>query len=770
MAKRPRSESAEDVNLDQRLRPVKVQRVKARPDEVPLDDDNLMDNWLISSNKLREQRYGDSAGRASWAARRALDPQEQCKVPGRWRYDLQRKERIWVKHQRQTRWNFIARTGDLTLDGGLDARFPINDGDQEISFKYREYWIGTNKRTFLDSVYGYGSPAPLFMKSETNTDNSTFAFIDEPDTIPEETIWRIFRCLVSELVPEVCRTPAAYSPAADSNKDQKWPGAPAYIIDGPNTIWQVGKCMLHILTRGRFWDEDNNVLNPIDNGVKFGVYKKTVLQQKYSKNLMKYVLGCLHWEEPHRMKRSELLDHFEDVFAVYNGTFVQEIIDSDDDLAYEGINPLIPRGLTRAEGRVYEKLLRIVEDRFQKGMKDHETQYTPRVFTITDLAKDYDDLMAMMVLKELHRLGAVVIEGFVANLEPPEQRARFGRGALDTLGLQDIPCGVGTIGDKRRRVVHYEHEFGNTEGWMVQEDRELPPGLVLPDGQDLLARTFEKAIKHHHKLTLLTISSLMDAAQFVETPYHRDLCKKGLSNVVLQGGYRVINGILTADPSAANNGFDMDSAHVFHKFMQDNNIPSTAWTKVAAQQVSIYNELFKFLDKTKHPLGHYLREVQLRQDISFYDRACSNNPYAPHMTQEWFVLNKSTWFLAGHECDEPYPLGEKMVPYFTKVVAYDALAAIGAAGKDVLDAFQVIKPHTTRPDSEDPLHHLVGVPGIRASEGQPALPEEHNFDADSLGLLVTALMKGSILATPEQFWEKKKSPYYYIKGDMPANE
>jgi hypothetical protein len=31
-------------------------------------------------------------------------------------------------------------------------------------------------------------------------------------------------------------------------------------------------------------------------------------------------------------------------------------------------------------------------------------------------------------------------------------------------------------------------------------------------------------------------------------------------------------------------------------------------------------------------------------------------------------------------------------------------------------------------------------------------------------------MKGSILATPEQFWEKKKSPYYYIKGDMPANE
>ena len=37
---------------------------------------------------------------------------------------------------------------------------------------------------------------------------------------------------------------------------------------------------------------------------------------------------------------------------------------------------------------------------------------------ITVLAKDYDDLMVIMVLKELHRLG-VRMEGFVANLGPP---------------------------------------------------------------------------------------------------------------------------------------------------------------------------------------------------------------------------------------------------------------------------------------------------------------------------------------------------------------
>jgi hypothetical protein len=159
--------------------------------------------------------------------------------------------------------------------------------------------------------------------------------------------------------------------------------------------------------------------------------------------------------------------------------------------------------------------------------------------------------------------------------------------------------------------------------------------------------------------------------------------------------------------------------------------------------VVIYNTLFEFLDNTEHPLGSYIRKVQVNQDLNFYDRACSNQPFAPHMTQDWYVHTKSTWFAAGHEPDEVYPLGEEMVPYFTKVIAYDALAAVGAAGEDVLDAFKIIKPLTTRPDAADPIHRLIGVPRV------DKLPADHNIDGDEMGLVITALMKGSILAVKQ---------------------
>ena len=62
---------------------------------------------------------------------------------------------------------------------------------------------------------------------------------------------KLLHCLVC------CKEPADY------RKDRKWTGAPEDIVASPNTIWQVGKCMLHIITKGRFWDENNNALNPM---------------------------------------------------------------------------------------------------------------------------------------------------------------------------------------------------------------------------------------------------------------------------------------------------------------------------------------------------------------------------------------------------------------------------------------------------------------------------------------------------------------------------
>lgn len=732
MSKRARSEASEgssrgSLNIDEAFQR-KKQKTSAT---IVSDEQNKMDDWYYSSNLSRAQRYGKNIGKykgetdegfakrqedeiAKWRKRRELDTRENFPTCGMWQYNDDTLEKRWIKRQNS---DLVNRTGHLTLqDEPVGGTFPAHEGDKEISKIYREFWIGGNKQAFLETVYEYACKPCV--GNDANTEPSKYE--DEDGNIPEKKLWEIFRCLVSELVPQ----------------KQAWEGIPDYIVANPHTIWQVGKCMFNILTKGRFWDEDSNTLNPVDNDDKFGKFKVKVLQKKYSRNLIKYIVGCLSAADEARFVQRTLLDHFETVLSVYDGTYVSEPEDDTADMPYEprSKNPLIPNGLTNAEGGVYEKLIRIVAKRQKAGRRGHKT---PHIITITDLAKDYDDLTAMLCLKELNRLGVVTLEGFVANLMPADRRALFGRGALDSLGLPKVPMGIGTKGSQKPHEV-LDYEFAGINDFMPPDERLKE----LPDGQDLLKTVFEKAIKENRKLTFLGISSLMDIAEFANTKEGAELLKKGLSNVVLQGGYRMVDGKLIADPEAANNGFDIDGAQIFHTFMQENKIPSAVWTKVATFATAIPTTVFEFMEDTQHPLGPYLRKVQIGQDSSFYLKACSDKPFAPHMTQPWYLKNRSAWLSSGHEPDEPYPTVEELVPFFINIIAYDALAAIGAAGEDVVEEFKFVKPLTSRPDADDPLHKVIGVAPVK----EPPLPTDCNFNSPPMNLVITALLKGALLS------------------------
>jgi hypothetical protein len=61
--------------------------------------------------------------------------------------------------------------------------------------------------------------------------------------------------------------------------------------------------------------------------------------------------------------------------------------------------PKIPSGLSIDEKIVYQRLIEL------RRIRGCENQGPLEVVVITDLAKDYDDLSAMVVLKELHRIG-----------------------------------------------------------------------------------------------------------------------------------------------------------------------------------------------------------------------------------------------------------------------------------------------------------------------------------------------------------------------------
>ena len=379
----------------------------------------------------------------------------------------------------------------------------------------------------------------------------------------------------------------------------------------------------------------------------------------------------------------------------------------------------IPKGLSPDEIAVYQKLIDVVENRTAMGME------SPNLAVITDLAKDYDDLTAMVLLKELHRLGVIKLEGFVANLEPARKRAQFGRGALDLLGLPHVPIAIGTEASAEpEKVASYPYEFDCS--FMAPEEK------VTQAGTELLKGLCTKHVETGNKLTFLLISCFKDIDDFSQGETG-ELLKAAASKFILQGGYSMSSeGKLIPDIAAANNRLNMPAAARFHRFIQENHIPSTVYTKAAAFATPLKPQLFTDLAETRNPVGEHLKRVHIYTDLQFYESACRPDPkdrFVPFMDQEWYLRHKTSWFEEPHEPGTPYPGAEEVTPYLTKVIVYDALAALGTSGDDALDALGVLLPAPAT------LHKVVGTDGFNVGI---RLPE--------MEVAISALVKGSLLA------------------------
>ncbi|KAG0584977.1 hypothetical protein KC19_3G247800 [Ceratodon purpureus] len=406
---------------------------------------------------------------------------------------------------------------------------------------------------------------------------------------------------------------------------------------------------------------------------------------------------------------------------------------------------LIPEYLQRVETQVYQKLIAVAQRHEKSGQK-------PRpIVVITDVGKDYDDLAALTVLKELHRLRFVELRAVVANLMPSDKRARFARNALDSLGLEDteVPVARGTSGslDEHEELAH---EFSGT-GFVAKSDQSAGSPQ---DGQDLLFHIYQNARSMGEKLYLLCLSSLQDINEFASN--HPELVAENTAEVHMQGGnYISKEGNLEPDCKAANNRFNLDAAKEWHHFIQTNGIPSYTYTKIAAFAAPLISEVFLELEATGHPIGAYLRRVQVEQDLAFYKRACENDSekrFAPFMDQKWFLANKTNWHLRPHPSDgDALPTGEEVIPYLTKIVLYDVHAALGVAGEDVISELNIFKGKVRCIEIHKAGSKVVGRHRISCDDQSTMDPDEVNATVVAL----SALMKGSLLAVQEGLPSKK---------------
>ncbi|KAG0624443.1 hypothetical protein M758_3G248400 [Ceratodon purpureus] len=384
----------------------------------------------------------------------------------------------------------------------------------------------------------------------------------------------------------------------------------------------------------------------------------------------------------------------------------------------------IPMELSQRELGVYQKLEEVSQRR-------KESNQVPRpVVVITDVGKDYDDLAALVVLSVFHHLGFIELRAVVANLIPAEKRAHLAKAALESLGLGDVPVAFGTRGSPDDHEV-LDYEFKGAEF-------STGASVELENGKALLTRVYQTAKEKDEKLYLLCLSSLQDIFEFASA--NTDLVVKYTAEVHMQSGVSENEHNLKPDGNAANNRFNLDAAVEWYLFIQRHAIRSHIYTKNAAFITSLDSGVFKELAATGHPIGAYLRRVQVEQDVAFYKRACESDPgkrFAPSMDQTWFLDHKTNWHLRPHPSEgDTLPIGEEVIPYLTKIVLYDVLAALGVAGDDVVDVLKndikVESEELGESGSGKTMHYSVTNKSVTSE------------DADRISLEVASLLKGAL--------------------------
>ena len=156
----------------------------------------------------------------------------------------------------------------------------------------------------------------------------------------------------------------------------------------------------------------------------------------------------------------------------------------------------------------------------------------------------------------------VKLIGFIANLWPARERAKFGRGCLDYLGLHDIPICWGTEAhsDPKKHTDPSEWEFPYEQEWFkdtfsvpdpIFTHFDMPktnPGdhNEIESGVSFLERVIKQKItlrevdKTVPKFTFLLISGLADIAEIARR--HPEDLALATSNVILQGNYTIERG------------------------------------------------------------------------------------------------------------------------------------------------------------------------------------------------------------------------------------
>jgi len=297
-----------------------------------------------------------------------------------------------------------------------------------------------------------------------------------------------------------------------------------------------------------------------------------------------------------------------------------------------------------------------------------EVDYQPGpgtpVIVITDIGRDVDDEMALVLLSSLKRKRTLNPIAVVTTLAPQEDRANLARGSLDTLALAAVPVGVGGRGGLDEKV--------DLEVYAA-EHSTFPHASIHDSGIELMLDALEQA--EPKTVRVLILASMSDVAEILEQ--HEDIFVEKVSEVIIMGGVEPIlsSDFLTPD-TAYNNNCDMESAKLVYTKCQELRIPTVTLSRWAAYGCPVRPCLLDELAKTKHMIASNIQRMskhsldQLWRKVILPDNHPGREKLPSRCNTQWFMET----FCDSNEI--PNPLPDSPWTQVTKLNMYDPLAVL----------------------------------------------------------------------------------------------
>ena len=329
---------------------------------------------------------------------------------------------------------------------------------------------------------------------------------------------------------------------------------------------------------------------------------------------------------------------------------------------------------------------------------------------ISDPGEDLDDELAMVFLRHLvARDPSLRVRCVVCNLRPAQKRAALMRRTLDALDLAHVPVGAGQEVVPETKAPQASWDF-------------LPESAPLGEGQALLKEAFDAS--HDGALTLLCISALTDAAEFLEN--HTEVFRRKVREVVIMGGVQtpITNALLVPD-DAANNAFDPKAAAYFYRRLQELDVPMVIVSRAAAYACPVPQKLYDELAATGNRVGVRVRDAQREANSRLWRRSHALGEARAHLPDRC----DPTWFRATFCDGRGADLGSND-DVWDLVVGFNLYDVIALLACDPSLRRHHFAPHVHRVNST--AHALIGLRGgetnVRDAPATRAYLEEGILD------------------------------------------